>query len=200
MSTTATDSTPPPLGVVHVIAASLRADIPEDVAAATLDRARGLREAPGARAVVVARSGPSIVVATWLAGRADLEPFAASRPHMEFVMRGLAPSITGMWSAGVESPTPPPEDAPGLLWAFAVRSSDTVFEWQVRDVLGSLADLPARVAAGPTFEERDRYRAGGIACVGAAERDAFLDALARARQDWGDMAQHVVEASAEVIR
>src|SRR3546814_1258762 len=86
-------------------------------------------------------------------------------------MRGLAPSISSMWSAAVETPVPPPsaEDA-AMIWAFAIRTADTAFEWQVRDVLASLEGLPAVVAAGPTFEERDRYRAGGVACVRAADR------------------------------
>lgn len=186
-------------GVVHIIAATLRTGLPADVVATTMERAQALRDAPGARTVLLAHSDLSVVVATWLGGRDDLEPFAASRPHMEFVMRGLAPSITGMWAAGVEAEGDAPVGDTSLMWVFAIRSAETVFEWQVRDVLASLQHLPATVVAGPTFEERDRYRAGGVACVEVSERDAFLAALADLRSSWGEMAQHVVEVAAEVI-
>lgn len=187
-------------GVVHVISATLRSDLPGEVVASTLTRARALRDAPGARTVLVAHTTEAVIVATWLPGRAEMEAFAASPPHMEFVMRGLAPSITGMWATAVETAAPPP--LPGdvaALWAFAVRSAETVFEWQVRDVLASIAQLPAKLAAGPTFEERDRYRAGGVACIPTTGRDAFTSALATARHGWGEMAPHVVEATAEVV-
>jgi len=187
--------------VVHVIAATFRPDIPDDLVASTLAKAEALRTAPGAQAGVVARSGLSAVVATWLDGRGGLEPFAASAPHMEFVMRGLAPSISSMWSAGFETRVEPPALTPGdTLWALAVRTSETAFEWQVRDVLASLDILPAVVAAGPTFEERDRYRAGGVACVRAADAAAFRDALEATRARWGDMRPHIVESFAEVVR
>ncbi|MCK9496227.1 MAG: hypothetical protein M0R75_12125 [Dehalococcoidia bacterium] len=205
MNTRANPDANTPAHVVHIIAASFRPEVPDDLAAATLARARALREAPGARAGLVAHTGPSVIVATWLDGRASLEPFAASPPHMEFVMRGLAPSISGMWSAGVETAAPPPSsddpaETPALLWAFAVRTADTAFEWQVRDVLTSLEALPALVAAGPTFEERDRYRAGGVACVHAADVEAFRTALDGVRAEWGEMRPHIVESTAEVIR
>ena len=185
--------------VLHVIAASLRPDLPDDLVASTLAKARALRTAPSADAGLVARSGSSVIVATWLDGRGGLEPFAASPPHMEFVMRGLAPSISSMWSAGVETPVGPPAGEVAMLWAFAVRTADTAFEWQVRDVLASMERLPAVVAAGPTFEERDRYRAGGVACVRAGEIEAFRAALDEVRADWGEMRPHIVESFAEVV-
>ena len=110
--------------VVHVIAASFRPDVPDDLLASTLAKATALRTAPGAQAGVVARSGLSVIVATWLDGRGGLEPFAASAPHMEFVMRGLAPSISSMWSAGFETRVEAPALAPGdTLWALAVRTA-----------------------------------------------------------------------------
>lgn len=200
MNTTAHPAPDPAPHVVHIISASFRPDVPEDLVRSTLERARALRGAPGARSVLVANSGLSVIVATWLDGRSGLEPFAASPPHMEFVMRGLAPSISGMWSAAVETEAAPP--GPGdvaMLWAFAIRASDSAFEWQVREVLGSLDDLPAVAAAGPTFEERDRYRAGGVACVRRENIDAFVKALEGVRPRWGDMRPLVVESHAEVV-
>jgi len=196
-------NTPPedavPTPVLHVISASFRPDVPDDLVASTLTKAHALRAAPGAQAGLVARTGLSVIVATWLDGRGGLEPFAASPPHMEFVMRGLAPSISSMWSAGVQTSVAPPLAPVGALWAFAVRTADTAFEWQVRDVLASLERLPAVVAAGPTFEERDRYRAGGVACVPGASLEAFEATLREVRESWGEMRPHVVEAFAEVV-
>jgi hypothetical protein len=191
-----------PTGVVHVIAATLRAGVEEPLVDAALDRARALDTAPGARRVVLACSEQVLLAAIWLDDRAALEPFAASPEHMAFVMRGLAPCIAGMWSAAVETDVPPPvtEHDFEALWVFAVKTSDTAFEWQVRDVLRSLAPLPAIVAAGATFEERDRYRAGGVACVAAADREAFRAALDGARAAWGDMASDIVESLAPVVR
>lgn len=198
--------------VVHVISAALRPDAGADVVDAALGHARALEGAPGARRVLLARSAPAvgdatstgaILVATWLDDRAALEPFAASPEHMAFVMRGLAPCIAGMWSAAIETDTPPPtaEEVRDFasLWVFGIRASDHVFEWQVRDVVRSLDALPALVAAGPTFEERDRYRAGGVACIAAGRVDAFRDALRAARDSWVDMDQHVVDALAAVV-
>ncbi|MEX1022321.1 MAG: hypothetical protein WD058_04145 [Dehalococcoidia bacterium] len=189
--------------VVHVISATLRPDAPADAVRAAIERGRALEAAPGARRVVIARAPAddaqpgAILVATWLDDRAALEPFAASPEHMAFVMRGLAPCIAGMWSAAVEAESEPPaaDDLAGFgaLWVFAVRASDTAFEWQVRDVLHSLDDLPALVAAGPTFEERDRYRAGGVACVAAGDIEAFRGALDAARGRWGEIALQVVD-------
>lgn len=197
---TSTAESTSPTPVLHVIAASFRPEVPDDLVSATLAKARALREAPGARSGLAAHSGTSVIVATWLDGKGGLEPFAASAPHMEFVMRGLAPSISSMWSAGVETPIgSPPTEEVAVLWAFAVRTADTAFEWQVRDVLASLDGLPAVVAAGPTFEERDRYRAGGVACVRAADREAFRAALDTVRERWGEMRPHVVESFAEVV-
>ena len=197
-------ASPSPAGathVVHVIAATLRPDADASAVDAAVERARSLEAAPGARRVVLARSEQSLLAAIWLDDRAALEVFAASPEHMAFVMRGLAPCIAGMWSAAVETPTPPPaEDAPcEALWVFAIPARDNAFEWQVRDVLRSLDALPGTVAAGPTFEERDRYRAGGAACV-PGDRESFEAALASARLEWGEIEGDVVEAMAEVVR
>ena len=193
-------------GVVHVIAATLRPDATPESVDTALERAHGLTEAPGARRVIVARSDSALLAAIWLDDRAALEPFAASPQHMAFVMRGLAPCIAGMWSAAVETTTPRPaadEGAPNdadyeSLWVFAVRTSDTTFEWQVRDVLTSLDSLPATVAAGPTFEERDRYRAGGVACIPPGNHEAFTEALGTLSQRWGEVSRDLVMSTAPV--
>ena len=178
--------------VVHVVCATVKPDAASEAVALALDLARGLSAAAGARWVLCGADSGLIVAATWLDGREALEPFAASPPHMAFVMRGLAPCIQGMWSAGVETDAPPPESA-AALWVFAVRDSEALYEWQVRDLVHALATLPGHAAAGPTFEERDRYRGGGVFALAAAEIEPFRIALDSARAGWGDIAALLTE-------
>ena len=165
-------------GVVHVICASLRPDADETAVAHALELAHGLREADRAEHVVVGRSAGALTAVSWLRDRDSLEPFAASPAHMSFIMRGLAPCIAGMWSAAVESDATP-DPAPKALWVFALRDAGTLYEWQVRDLLRSVEALPGTAAVGPTIEERERYRAGGVVNLHQDEIDAFREALPR---------------------
>ncbi len=178
--------------VVHVVCATVKPDAPADAVAYALELAHAMAQAPGARLVLCGADSGLVVAATWLDGRAALEPFAASPPHMAFVMRGLAPCIKGMWSAGVETDAPPPGDA-AALWVFAVRDSETLYEWQVRDLAQAIDALPGHAAAGPTFEERDRYRAGGVIALTPDEIEPFRAALDAARPTWGDIAGLITE-------
>ena len=178
--------------VVHVVCATVRPDAPAEAVAHALELARAMDAAPGARRVLCGADAGLVIAATWLDGRMALEPFAASSAHMAFVMRGLAPCIQGMWSAGVETDAPPPETA-DALWVFAVRDSDSLYEWQIRDLVRTVAALPGHAAAGPTFEERDRYRAGGVVALTAAEIESFHAALATARAAWGDVTDLLTE-------
>ena len=178
--------------VVHVVCAMVKPDAPAEAVDHALDLARAMTGAPGTRRVLCGADAGLVVAATWLDGRAALEPFAASPPHMAFVMRGLAPCIRGMWSAGVETDAPPPEAA-AALWVFGVRDSETLYEWQVRDLAEAVDALPGYAAAGPTFEERDRYRAGGVVALAADEVEPFRVALDAARATWGDVAALITD-------
>lgn len=187
-------------GVLHVVAARLRDDAPDEAVVRAVEAARALHEAPGVETVMVGRSGDQLVVATWLDGREALEPFASSRPHMAFVMQGLAPAIRGMWSAAVESDTPPPAaNDVATLWAFALPEAEGVYEWQVRDLLTRVEELPGTAAVGPTVEERERYRAGGVVCISAAASADFASRLESARAEWLDLIGSVEEASVAVL-
>ena len=152
-------------GLLHVICAGVRPDATAEQRAAARALAGALGDAPGVRGVIVAESATDLLVATWLEGRDHLEAFAASQQHMAFIMRGVAPVTSGMWSAAVETDGNPPSNAARLL-VFGLRSIEgaPVYEWQVRALLDELATLPGACAAGPTFEERDRFRAAG--CIG----------------------------------
>ena len=184
--------------IVHVICATLRDDASEEAIANAVSLGRLLPDADGVRHAVLARSADRLVAVTWLEGREALEPFAASPVHMAFIMRGLAPCISGMWSAAVESDAPPPAHL-DAIWVFALQSADTLFEWQVRDLLQSVDALPGTAAVGPTVEERERYRAGGAVCLGADDGARFDAALAEARGTWSDVAASIIDAKVEVI-
>ena len=179
--------------LLHIVTAGLRSAVDRSAITRAVELALGLHDAEGAQSVQVGRSGTHLVVATWLAGRAQLEPFAASEPHMAFVMRGLAEVTDAMWSAAVETDAAPPPAA-DALWAFALRAGDGVYEWQVQDLLAGVERLPGIAACGPTFEERDRYRAAGIVSLAAAETAAFEDALAEAREAWAELAPSIEAA------
>jgi hypothetical protein len=180
--------------VLHLVAARFKPDADASGRAHALELAHALRDADGVETVVVAASEQRIIVATWLTGREALEPFAASPGHMRFVMRGLAPVITGMWSASVETAAGPPP-APAALWVFALGATD-VFEWQVRDLLRDVDGLPGHPATGPTVEERERYRAGGAVCLAFDEVGPFEAALRERRAGWSGLAEALEEASA----
>lgn len=184
--------------VIHLVCATVRPEAPAEVVEAAIGLARGLASTPEARRVVVARSETLIIVATWVDGRAELERYAASPEQMAFVMRGLAPCVSGMWSAAVEADAPPPAEVEAL-WVFAVRASDSVYEWQIRALGDAVALLPGTAAAGPTFEERDRYRAGGAVCVAPGGTEAFRRALEQHRVGWGEIVPLLTEGFAPVV-
>ena len=176
--------------LLHVVAAALRADVPGDAVDDATRLASDLADAEGARAVLVGRDDEHLVTATWLEGREAMEPFAASAAHMAFIMSGVAPVTSGVWSAAVETSTPPPRSA-ASLWVFGLRTADDVYEWQVRELLADVEALPGTSACGPTFEERDRLRAAGAVCVGAGaggSREELAAALSGLTGRWSEIA------------
>lgn len=175
-------------GAVHVICATLRPEADPAAVEHAVDLAHRLNEASGARHTLAGRSERALVTVTWLDDRDALEPFAASAAHMSFIMRGLAPCISGMWSAAVDTDAPPPSSPPSALWVFALADAATLYEWQVRDFISSVQDLPGAAAAGVTIEERERYRGGGVVCLAATEVEAFRSAVEATRAIWGDVA------------
>ena len=186
------------MSIVHVICATLKPDASEEAVANAIDLGRLLLTAHGVQQAILGRAEDRLVAVTWLDGRDALEPFAASPVHMAFIMRGLAPCIRGMWSAAVESDVAPPTTT-DTLWVFALQSVDTLFEWQVRDLLHAIATLPGTASVGATVEERERYRAGGVVCLAAGESPIFDVALTAARAAWGPLATSIVETKVEVI-
>lgn len=182
--------------LLHLVVAPLRADVEPEARARTVGLAHALAAAPGVTRVLVAHSTEVLIVAAVLASREALEPFAASAPHMAFVMRGLATVTSGMWSAEVACDGDLPADQPAHLWAFGLLDGEGVFEWQVRQLLSAVSTLPGIAVLGPTIEERERFRAAGIVCLTADAVDPFHAALASARGGWDDLTPFLREATA----
>ena len=194
-------------GLVHVVCASLLSNLEAGALEAARTLALDLADAPATEAVVVGESPHHLLVATWLESRDALEAFAASPTHMAFIMRGVARVTSGMWSAAAETTAPPPESsAPGTdsaqtLFVFGLRAAEgpQLYEWEVRGLLDGITALPGVAAAGPTFEERDRFRAAGAVVVPALEYDAFTRTLAATAAGWGGAARALEQASAPVV-
>jgi hypothetical protein len=100
---------------------------------------------------------------------------------MSFVMRGLAPVVAGMWSVSISTPREAPTGDPAAIWVFAIPETEGVFEWQIRRQLESIEALPGDAWVGPTVEERERYRAGGVVLLDTASIPSFEDAVPDAR-------------------
>lgn len=181
--------------LLHLVVATLREPVDADAFERTVAQGRALVAAPGVRDQLIGWSGRQLVIATLLDSTADLDHFVASDEHMRFVMQGLAPVISGMWSTAVEAGSAPAIDAP-LLWAFALPDHEGVFEWQVRQFLAEVAHLGVAAIVGVTIEERERYRAGGLVALSAGDDVPSL--IAGARQRWhelgGTMDDALVEA------
>lgn len=187
--------------LLHVVVGSLPADVDEDERlGAALDLGGALAGAPGVRASLLGRSTEHVVAACWLDDPAALEPFAESEPHMAFVMRGLAPLVSGMWSASVATDAPPIAlGGVAALWALAIPEQAGVYEWEVRRLLDSIAALPGLAATGPTVEERERFRAGGVVALRRDEVTPFEQELEAARAVWPAFAVELHEALVPVI-
>lgn len=164
--------------VVHALAARLRPEGDVTLLEHATSTAFALKTAPHVSALAVGRSESHLIVAVWLPDTGALEPFAASPAHMNFVMRGLAPLIDGMWSISVATDRPAPSPGAAAIAAFALPEADRIFEWQIRRQLEAIEALPGHTWAGPTVEERERYRAGGVVLLDQPAADGFERALA----------------------
>ncbi len=188
--------------LLHLIVASLRERTDPQAMARAIELAGSLADAVGVRTVAVGRSDDHLLVATWLTDRAALEPFAASAPHMEFAMRGVAPVTARMWSAAVETEAPAESAVADArtLWGFALPARDDIYDWQVRQLLAEVDALPGYAAAGPTVEERERFRAAGTVLLSPEQLPVFEEALADARARWAEIAGSLEEVLVPMLR
>jgi len=182
------------VSLLHLVAAELLDDAPDEAVQQALAYAGELAGAEGVTATCFGRSERQLVAAVWLDDARALEPFAASPEHMSFIMRGLASVIRGMWSASVTADGAVVPDDAAALWLFAVPQFEGVFEWEVRKLLDEVAVLPGVAWSGATVEERERYRAGGAVLLTEAQVEPFGEALTTARAGWGGLAERVEQA------
>ncbi len=182
------------MSLLHLVAAELRDDAPNEAVQQALAYAGELAGAVGVAATCFGRSEQQLVVAVWLDDAQALEPFAASPEHMSFIMRGLASVIQGMWSASVAVERAAVPDDAAALWLFAVPQFEGVFEWEVRKLLDEVAALPGVAWSGATVEERERYRAGGAVLLTEEQVGPFGEALATGQAGWGGLANRVEQA------
>ena len=187
--------------LLHLVVASLRDDLAETERDDLAALAHALVSAEGVQATFAACSQHELITATWLRSADDLEAFASSAPHLRFVLEGVARRGTGMWSAAANVAAGPPPDPAGVgaLWAFGLPADPPAFEWQVRDLLTAIEALPGQSAAGPTTEERERFRAAGVVLLPNEQRAEFDRALSEARSSWGEVGESLREASAPLL-
>ena len=187
--------------LLHLVVATLRAALAEAARDDLAALARELRSAEGVQATLAACSEHELITATWLRSADDLEAFASSAPHLRFVLDGVARHTTGMWSAAASVAAAPPPDPAGVnaLWAFGLPADRPAFEWQVRDLLTAIEALPGQSSAGPTTEERERFRAAGVVLVPLERRAEFDQALGQARSSWDELGESLRDASAPLL-
>ena len=192
--------------LLHLVVAALRPDASD----ADLDRATSLAgdlaAIDGVQACVVGRSETALVAAVWIDRRDRIEGFAAAPQHMRFVIEGVANATSGMWSASIAldaDSTAPPADA-RALWAFALPAEPPAFEWQAQELLSAIGDLAdgagaLMVFAGPTVEEREQFRAGGVVLAADGDADALSGRIEEARAGWGPLAERLQSATTSVM-
>ena len=186
--------------LLHLVVATLRSDLEDGAGAELTALAAGLGEAEGALTTLVARSERELIAATWLSSLDALEGFASSPAHLRFVLEGVGRSSAGMWSAVVSTPAAEPSESEvEALWAFGLPTDPPAFEWQLRELLDAIEALPGQSAAGPTAEERERFRAAGVVCVPRDACSRFEQALASARPRWGELGARLAGAYAPVV-
>lgn len=187
--------------LLHLVVAGLRDELGEAERDELATLARALASAEGVQATLAACSRRELITATWLGSADDLEAFASSGPHLRFVLEGVARHSTGMWSAAASVDTGPPLDPGygGAVWAFGLPTEPPAFEWQVRDLLAAINALPGQATAGPTTEERERFRAAGVALVPAEQLEPFDQALSEARSSWGELGESLRDAIAPLL-
>ena len=185
--------------LLHLVVASLADPLDRSAFERAVEFARSLCQAPGVRQQSIGWSDHQLVVATMLGASDDLDQFVASEQHMRFVMHGLAPIISGMWSTAIEAGNATTAPDAARLWAFALPEREGVYEWQVRQFLDDAASLGDGAIVGVTIEERERFRAGGLVSFNAATEDV-AERTAAARRRWAALGGELEDALVDAHR
>ena len=192
--------------LLHLVVAALRPDAPDADRDHATNLARDLAGIEGVQACVVGRSDTALTAAVWIDRRDRIERFAAAPEHMRFVIEGVANATSGMWSASIAlgANSMPPAGGVQALWAFALPAEPPAFEWQAQELLSAIAELADEdgtlaVFAGPTVEERERFRAGGVVLAADGDAEALSQRIEAARAGWGRLAEGLQSAITPVV-
>ena len=154
----------------HIIAATQKEDLTETQQRELVLQAKELSEDTTVADVWIGKRDLNFVVVLELTvDEHSLELFSDSASHVRFVVHGLGPVITGMWSADFATNSPDPlgnmsQFGPKYLTVIAIKSEARLFEWQIDQWGESLTDFAGRgnMVIGPTIEERDLHRSAGL--------------------------------------
>ena len=189
--------------LLHLVVAALRPDASDADRDRATSLAADLAAIDGVQACVVGRSDTALTAAVWIDRRDRIEGFAAAPEHMRFVIEGVAQATNGMWSASIAldaDDAPPASGGVRALWAFALPAEPPAFEWEAQELLSAIAGLAdgdgdaLAVFAGPTVEEREQFRAGGVVLVTDGDAEALAERIEDARAAWGPLADRLQSA------
>ena len=194
--------------LLHLVVAALRPDASDADRDRATSLAGDLAAIDGVQACVVGRSETALTAAVWIDRRDRIEGFAAAPEHMRFVIEGVAQATNGMWSASIAldgDDAPPAGGGVRALWAFALPAEPPAFEWEAQELLsaiGGLADGDGdalAVFAGPTVEEREQFRAGGVVLSTDGDAEALSARIEEAHAAWGPLADRLQSAITTVV-
>ena len=193
--------------LLHLVVAALRPDASDADRDRATSLAADLAAIDGVQACVVGRSDTALTAAVWIDRRDRIEGFAAAPEHMRFVIEGVAQATNGMWSASIAldaGDAPPASGGVRALWAFALPAEPPAFEWEAQELLsaiGTVADGDGTlgVFAGPTVEEREQFRAGGVVLATDGDAEALAGRIEEARAAWGPLADRLQSAITTVV-
>ena len=154
----------------HIIVATQKQDLTEIQQHELVVQAKELgNDTTVANVWIGKRDTHFVVVLELTVEEHSLELFSDSASHVRFVVHGLGPVITGMWSADFAANSPDSlgnmsEFGPKYLTVIAIKSEARLFEWQIDRWGKSLTDFAGQgnIALGPTIEERDLHRSAGL--------------------------------------
>ena len=193
--------------LLHLVVAALRPDASDADRDRATSLAGDLAAIDGVQACVVGRSDTALTAAVWIDCRDRIEGFAAAPEHMRFVIEGVAQATNGMWSASIalDAADAPAAGSVGALWAFALPAEPPAFEWEAQELLSAIAGLAddegnaLAVFAGPTVEEREQFRAGGVVLATDGDAEALSQRIEEARAGWGSLADRLQAAMTTVV-
>jgi hypothetical protein len=195
--------------LLHLVVAALSPDASDADRDRATSLAADLAAIDGVQACVVGRSETALTAAVWIDRRDRIEGFAAAPEHMRFVIEGVAQATNGMWSASIALDADdalPASDGVRALWAFALPAEPPAFEWEAQELLSAIGTLAGdkgdgvvAVFAGPTVEEREQFRAGGVVLATDGDAEALAERIEEARAAWGPLADRLQSTITTIV-